>query len=161
MYVGITTPRTVFSSRFLPSKTHQDFPKSLNLAHESFAKVSLEFNVLLWKAKFHEENFDSVSLISLKDYLIVLRSPTASTKGLQLLSEATQVLVLIVDSFNYCRWFAEFSSFSTYFDPLLFPADLRAHAYVLRKSACWTDLCHIAQVAKRMVAIFKTFNVGI
>jgi hypothetical protein len=103
---------------------------------------------LLRKTKLYEKSFDSVSLVSLKNYLAVFGCSATRAQGFEFLCKSSQVLVFVVDALNYGGWFSKSASFSANLYSLLFFAYFSADAYVFWESACWTNFCHVAQLAK-------------
>ncbi len=107
----------------------------------------LKIYVLAWETYVYEERFHSISMISLKNDLVILGCSSACTKCLQFLGKFAEILVFIVNAFYHSRRLSPLSRFPSYLHPLLFLANFSADTDVLRESTCWTDLCHIAQEA--------------
>jgi hypothetical protein len=88
---------------------------------------------------------DSVTVVSLKYYLTVLRCSSAGAETFQALGQSCEVRALVIYAIHYGRWFAKFTSFKPYANPLLLLLDITASAQIFRKSACWTDFSHYPQ----------------
>ena len=125
--------------------------------------VSLKLYVLFRKSKSYEERLSSLSLISLKNYLVVFSGSTACTEGLKLLREASKILIFVIDALHNRCWFSEFACFAAYFYALLVFADFSAHADVFGKPTCRTDFCHVTQLAKegRQYLRFSTYKAAL
>lgn len=73
--------------------------------------VSLKFNVLIGESSLDEVGLDSVPVVSLEDYLAVLRCAATGTKILEFLREFSEILVFVVYAFDHCCCFSPFACF--------------------------------------------------
>lgn len=147
MDVGVAAFWTVFPRWLSPFQTTEYLAKSPKSIHALLPLSSLKLYVLLKKSQSYEKRLSPFSLVSLKDYLVVFGSSTAGTKSLELLCEAPQVLIFVIDPLHYRCWLPKFSGFAAYFYALLVFANFGTYAYVLWKSTCRTDFCHVTQIA--------------
>ena len=81
-------------------------------------------------------------MVSLKDYLSILRSPTACTGGFELGCKCTKINTLGVQPFDNGGGFAPFSHLSTYRYYLLLHAYCSADTEILGKTAYSADFSH-------------------